>query len=193
MNKKLLIGIGAAAILVILAALLGKYIGYDIGYEKAVEDKAQTSTPDLEGWVQSKSITEGGQWWMPNVSIKYPPHEYCGDSEVAFICLSEKGKPDFHYAQWSYMEQADDFGCGFNFEDCIVEAKTGAKVISEKRVLLEGKQAVELEIEREQWGRSKGLYVDLGQEKGIFFLIQRNFTPALDKVYEGIVSSIEFK
>lgn len=38
MNKKLLIGIGIAAILVILAALLGKYIGYNIGYERAIKE-----------------------------------------------------------------------------------------------------------------------------------------------------------
>ncbi|MBI2012853.1 MAG: hypothetical protein HYS88_00130 [Candidatus Colwellbacteria bacterium] len=41
MNKKLLIGIGVAAILVILGALLGKYIGYDIGFERAARDISQ--------------------------------------------------------------------------------------------------------------------------------------------------------
>ena len=41
MNKKLLIGIEVAATLIILAALLGKYIGYDVGYERVVRDILQ--------------------------------------------------------------------------------------------------------------------------------------------------------
>lgn len=63
MNKKLLIGIGIAAILVILAALLGKYIGYDIGYERAVRNLLDQND---QNWKVYKNQSYGFKVKYPN-------------------------------------------------------------------------------------------------------------------------------
>jgi len=74
MNKKLLIGIGIAVGLIVLTALLGKYVGYDIGYERAVKNLSNENAQD---WKTYKNDQYGAlfeypkDWILSEENVQY--------------------------------------------------------------------------------------------------------------------------
>jgi len=164
-----------------------------------VDEAAEVNTedtyvvPPIEEW-EEKSLG--------SVTIKYPPHEYCGNSEVWFICLPLAGEgTDFHYAEWGYCDdeirENNFFGecpftCGNDFESCVEEQLEESDfVISSNRFKIDGKDAFELEEMDEQFGRLRAAYIDIGD--GVFWFVQYNFSPELDEVYKTILNTLEFK
>ncbi len=185
MNKKLLLGIGATLIIVILSTLLAKYIRYGTDNEK---NETQSHSVDLNtnNWVTKDLVY---------LTIKYPPQENCGhDSEVFFVCVADKENPELHLGLYEYISSEDNpyYTCGKNFEDCVARKKQHREVLAEKRFLIRDRQGVQLEFEGDT-GKYRILLVDLGRNKGVLQLFQNNLTAIVSEVYEEIIKSIEFK
>ncbi len=116
MNKKLLIGIGIAVILIILGVLLGKYIGY----EKAVKDQsgdfANLSSTNCQQLNTAETIKLGldSQWkqriesskFLAGKTSKYNPStEYT--TYPGSLCVLSNGDSVVTYSHYYDIENPD--------------------------------------------------------------------------------------
>lgn len=187
MNKKLIIGIGITAILIILVALFGKYVGYDIGYEKAVRNVSDENTQDwrtleMDGWL-----------------VKYPPRlKYCGDTEGIPFCIGNEQV--FWFGKWSYRAPSEEEGfgsCGLNLDECKkFFAKDGN--LSERIVNgLKGFEVIEdiskeLTAEHLIFDNARDFYVEKPDKSGLVNIHQRKRSKELDDIYENILRTLKF-
>lgn len=96
MSRKFFIGVGVTVIIIILAVLLGKYAGYDIGYEKAIRDISQGEKNKKAQDISENNIYPSCGSWRSKPFQKYPEVEerYLGSLSLEGT-IKEKSEPAF--------------------------------------------------------------------------------------------------